>query len=497
MGRVNTLSRVLFADNQLPTGSFSTPTDNLIYTGKDVFNNNIPLSFTGVANDPLPSQGLILENIKINLQNGTDTYVVVDGNNTKATGAPASWSYDWNVPPAVKDGVYNAKLIINDRANNLATTTDVTGIRLARYKPQVSGFTINDTPISPNMYVIQNSTFKGTVLDNDINDQVAGVSKLELYLSDNNVIDGADGAAIRTENYTGNNQSETFNFTHNFLTVKDYIIYRLTDKVGGITDIPLRVIIDNTQPTQAFKYSSVGYPSLNSGASPGYSASFWIKLDVTDTYDGTNSAPMDGATIRAKLGTTSGGDQILPENIYTVGDYLKVDLKAITGDIYLSYTVRDRAGNVRTETITLTRDGVVPAITFTQANAIFLRTSNMTVDGTATAGGNTINNVKLSNPLSQTGDINNWTFGNATGTSTWSYAIPTVGLDDGDYFINALVTCNDGTNWYERLNLTYDKTPPSSTLWVEETIGTNEGRVVGNNISGKVIFKGVYSDILV
>ena len=64
------------------------------------------------------------------------------------------------------------------------------------------------------------------------------------------------------------------------------------------------------------------YPTLQN-SNPGYSASFWVKLDVKDTIDGITSAPMDGSTIRAKLGTTSGGDEILAENIYTVGDIFK------------------------------------------------------------------------------------------------------------------------------------------------------------------------------
>ena len=108
----------------------------------------------------------------------------------------------------------------------------------------------------------------------------------------------------------------------------------------------------------------------------------------------------------------------------------------------------------------------------------------MGIGGTATAGGDTINNVKLTNPLNQSGGINEWSYTNATGTGTWSYNIPYASLTDGDYSIYALVTCNDTTNWYERLNFTYDKTPPSSTLWVEEIVGTDEGRVLTQHLVG-------------
>lgn len=494
MSRSNELARDLVVDNVSPTGDFNSPQDNYLYRGKDQWNNPIPLSITGTCSDSIPSSGLLLSYIQVNFRYQDLTEInVIDGvtPGKVALGSIANWYYDWNPANSVKDGLYTAILLVHDRAgNNLSSSVQRTNIRLARFTPVASNFRINNTPITPNMYIIQNSTFTGTILDNDGNDIVQGVQKLEMYLSDDDNINGGD-VLFKEINYSGNNNSEAFNFTHNFTVRKDYIIYRMIDKVGGWTDYPLRVNIDFTSPTQDFKYSSVGYQPSTVSSNPGTSASFWVKLDVNDTIDGSTPAPMDGLTIRAKLGTTPGGDEILIEQIYTVGDYLTADLKSIAGNVYLWYRVFDKAGNVTEATLTLTRDTTLPSISFNQANGIFIRNATRTISGTANGGGTSINNIKISN-IDPSGSINDLTFNNATGTTSWNYTIPTP--SEGDHSIIALVTANDSTNWYQTLTFTYDNTAPTTTFTVVEVPNQNIGRVRTNNLSGIVRFQGVWSD---
>jgi len=494
MSRSTELARTLVVDNTKPTGSLITPVANDVYTGRDQWNNAIPLTISGTCSDSMPSSGLLLSYITINFKYQDNSIVnVVDGVTPGkiVVGSVANWSYDWTPANSVKDGLYTAILQVHDRANNeLATPVEVANVRLARYTPKPSSFTINGVPINPNMYIIQNSTFAGTILDNDGNDLVGGVKKLEVWLSDDQSI-GTGDIKFKEISYSGANTSETFNFTHNFTDRKDYIIYRMIDKVDGWTDYPLRVNIDFMLPTEAFKYSSVGFQPSTVSSNPGTSASLWIKLDVNDTIDGSTPAPMDGSTIRAKLGTTPGGDEIVIEQIYTVGDYLKADLKSISGNVYLWYRVSDKAGNVKQDTLTLTRDSNLPTISFNQSSGVFLRDATRTISGTATGGGQSIASVKVS-AIDPTGSINDYTFYNATGTSSWSYTIPVP--SEGDHFVKALVTANDGTNWYETLNFTYDNTQPDTTFTVVEVPSSNIGRVRGNNLSGTVRFQGVFSD---
>ncbi|HOJ63540.1 MAG TPA: Ig-like domain-containing protein [Spirochaetota bacterium] len=496
MSRSNEVARDLVVDNTRPTADFTSPTNNLLYRGKDQWNNPIPLTISGTCSDPIPSSGLLLSYIVVNFIYNPDstTVNVIDGVTTGkiALGSIANWYYDWNPANSVKDGLYKAELLVHDRSGNIPVSTiERTNIRLARFTPTASNFRINGTPVTPNMYIIQNSTFEGTILDNDGNDLVKGVKRLEMYLSDDTEVNAGD-TNFKNIDYTGNNDSETFNFTQDFTGMrKDYIIYRMIDKVGGWTDYVLRVNIDNTPPSQDFKYTSVGFQPSTVSTNPGTSASLWVKLDVTDTIDGTTPAPMDGSTIRAKLGTTPGGDEILIEEIYTVGDYLKADLKGISGNVYLWYRVVDKAGNVKQETITLTRDSNLPSISFTQPQGVFLRNATRTISGTSTGGGQTIASVKVTS-VDPTGSINSHTFYNATGTTNWSYTIPTP--SEGDHTIKALVTANDGTNWYETLNFTYDNTVPTTTFTVVEIPNSNQGRVRGNNLSGIVRFQGVWSD---
>lgn len=509
LDKVNSSTINLVIDTVRPTGALTLPLANSLYVGSDgdgtqgITGN---LNLAGTCNDSVPSSGLYASNIIVDFQNKTtsETKRVIDGTPAKQIlGSVTNWTFSWNIDgegPSLKDGLYKAILIVTDRAGNgTSSAIEVDNIRIARYRPTYSNLKINNIPVAHNMYIVKDCSFTGTITDNNANDTEKGVSKIELYLSDDNIIDAGDGSPFASQTFSGANISENFSINYTFSTKKNYIIYRAIDKTGGARDYPLLVNIDFILPTQDFKYSARTYYPSTQSSNPGYTASFWIKLDATDDND------ISGSTIKTKLGTTSGGDDIAGINTYTIGDVMRVDLRYYsTNPIYLWYSLKDRAGNERIATINLSRDGTLPTIASTILSGGYLKDGN--ISGTASGGGATITQVQISelsavnSPLTK--DINELDLFNATGTTNWTYTISGISTE-GDYEIVAYVVTNNSTNWYEKFSFTYDNTPPSTDFHVSEIDGLNNGRVYDNsyirgidknNISGTVRFYGTFND---
>lgn len=471
----NSVTLNLVIDTQRPTGVLTLPTSGSIYTSS-------VLNLAGACSDPSPSSGLFATNIwvKFTNQSTSEQIWVIDGTTGKQiNGAVSNWTYSWNIPSNVKDGLYTAELILSDRAGNTPSSAiTVTNIRLARYTPTISNLFINSIPVTNNMFVTRTVSFTGDITDNDANDSERGIYKIEIYLSDDNVIGTGDNL-LTSQTWGTYPTSTSFTLNYTFTQQKNYIIYRAIDKTAGWTDYPYLVNIDYTPPTQSFKYTSRDYSPSYQTSNPGYSALYWIKLDAADDND------MTGATVQTKLGTTSGGEEIVALQTYTMGDYMKTDLKTYTNStIYLWYKIKDKAGNETTSVISLSRDSNLPTITSSVLSGGYIRQSTLNVTGTATGGGATVSTIKFS---SVDGDL--ITAYSATGTTSWSYSIPEP--TEGDHYIYGVVTANDGTNWYEQFNFTYDKTAPTTTFNVIEITG---GRVRTNNLSGTVRFYGTYSD---
>ncbi len=509
LDKVNTATINLVIDTVRPTGSLTLPLANSLYVGSDGdgtqgITGNLDLA--GSCNDSVPSSGLSPSYILVDFQNKStsETKSVIDGTPAKQIqGSVTNWTFSWNIEsegPSLKDGLYKAILRVFDRAGNQPSSTiEVDNIRIARYRPTFSNLKINNVPVAQNMYVVKDCTFDGAITDNNANDTQKGVSKIELYLSDDNIIDTGDGSAFASQTFSGSNTSENFTINYSFTSKKNYIIYRAIDKTGGWRDYPLLVNIDFNLPTQQFKYSARSYYPSTQSSNPGYTASFWIKLDATDDND------ISGSTIKTKLGTTSGGDEIVGLNTYTIGDVMKVDLKDYTANpIYLWYSLKDRAGNERIAVINLSRDGTLPTISSTILSGGYLKDGN--ISGTSAGGGQTVTKVQVSElsfvNSSLTKDINDLSLYDATGTTSWTYTIPGLSTE-GEYEIVAYVVTNNGTNWYEKFNFTYDTTPPSTDFHVAEIDGANNGRVYdnsyvrgadNNNISGTVRFYGTFND---
>ncbi|MBN2546603.1 MAG: hypothetical protein JXB50_12455 [Spirochaetes bacterium] len=474
--KINTYTRNLVIDTQLPSGVLTLPAADTTVTASS-------MNLAGSCSDPAPSSGLSSTDIWVQFERSTgENFYVIDGTAGKQiVGAVSNWTYLWNIPSSVRDGLYTARLIIEDRAgNNPSATIEVANIRLARYTSILSNLYINGIPVTNNMFITQNSNFTGHISDNNGDDFDKGVYQIQIYLSDDNVIDAGDGSPIVSDTWGAYPTDVDFDLNYSFSQKKNYIIYRVIDKVSGIKDTAYQVNIDHAPPTADFKYTSRDYAPATQSTNPGYSAIYWIKLDANDDND------MSGATVQTKLGTTSGGEELVGLQTYTIGDYMKCDLKNTTNaNIYLWYKINDKAGNQTTNTITLARDSSLPTISSTALNNGYLRNATLTnVPGTATGGGQTVSIVKLSAV-----DGNLITGYDAAGTTNWTYTIPEP--SEGDHSIIALVTANNGTNWYETFNFTYDNTPPSTTFNVTQITG---GRVLGNNLSGTIRFFGTYTD---
>ncbi len=510
--KVNTINRNLVIDTVKPTGELTLPAAGGLYVGDDGDGSSGltgSLLIKGSCQDAIPSSGLTAADILLDLYyNGTSEKVVVaDGSIAKRiSGSVTNWEYEYDITAAansIKDGLYKLVLTASDKAGNQPVSAiEVNNIRIARYRPKFSSLAINGSPVNQNMFVVKDCQFTGLISDNNGNDTVKGVQRVELYLTDNETIETGD-TPFGYQDFTGNNDSETFAINYSFGFKKKYIIYRAIDKVGGITDYRLLVNIDYTKPEHRFTYGSRSFDLDFLEDSPGYSASLSVKLDAWD------DNPFGGVRVRVRVGTTSGGSEILGEAGYNIGDTLNIDLREWSDStIYLRYQLKDQVGNEVIEVIQIVRDGVLPAIESSALSGGYLRTATRNIVGTTTGGGQTIRNVYLSNinPQEDVGYnvdnvINSIVLNNASGGLNWSYSLPDT--TDGDKSVIVYVVTSDGTNWYRTFNYTYDNTPPESTFNVMEVPLSNNGRVYNdsyvraensNNISGVVRFYGEYSD---
>lgn len=476
LARVNSSSRNLIIDTQAPSAALTQPLSNSTQT-------DFSIDLAGNCSDSTPSSGLSSNDILLDFfyVSTSTNYHIIDGSAPEViNGSVSNWTYSMNADSTYPDGLYTVTLSATDRAGN-QSTDQATNVRLMRYTPTFSNLYINSEPVSDNMFIVKDCQFTGHISDNNINDSVSGVEKIEIYLSSDSVIDAGD--SLLTSNTWGTIENEKdFTLNCSFTESKNYIIYRAIDRVGGNTDYPVLVNIDFTPPNENFKYSSRDYYPSYQTSNPGYSASYWVKLDAQDD----NS--LNGASVQIKLGTTNGGEEILGLTTKQIGDWLECDLHDISqSTIYLWYKLSDKAGNETIGTLSLSRDTSLPSITSTSLSNGFFNSSGLTVTGTASAGsgGPIVTSVKFSDVdgnLDSTNDVD-------SGTTSWTYTIPAPST--GDHTIIGLVTADDGTNWYQKFDFTYDNVAPNCLIDVKQISG---GRVVGNNLSGTVRFYGTFTD---
>lgn len=482
MDKVNSITRDAVIDTVAPGVIINLPAEGSIFT-------DTSLIITGSCNDPVPSSGLEAKDIQIVFENQLGgSVVVVDGSSKTISGAVTNWSYDWDIAAEgnlLKDGVYNIEVTATDRSGN-ATSTTRNNIRITRYRPSFEGLMISGVPIAQNMYLIKDVTFTGTIKDNNVNDTEQGVQKLDIYLNGKDEIDG-DEVLLESVPWDTPEETKTFNIPYSFTQTSNYLIYRATDKTGGYTDFPLKVNIDFDPPDALFEYSSIGFGSYNT-TKPTYSASYWIMLDATDDNN------LDGATIQTKIGTTDGGEDIVGFNTYTVGDVMKADFKEITATpLYFWYKLSDKAGNITEDTITIARDTNPPSMSHAGLESGWLNNAGRSLSGgTANGGGVGVSNIKFSQ-LNPTGAIDDMTWSDATGTTSWNYTVPAP-IIEGEHTIYGMVTATDKTNMYIPYTFIYDTTEPDTNISITEDDGANLGRVNGNNVSGIVTISGTYTD---
>ncbi|HBD95874.1 MAG: hypothetical protein A2015_13130 [Spirochaetes bacterium GWF1_31_7] len=483
MDKITEQETIIFMDSKSLTGSLSAPASNYEVTG-----NN--LTITGSILDDEPSSGVIASNVKIYAINTTDSNTrtdIVDGTAVKITTALSNFSFVWNIPASQKDGVYDIYLDATDRAGNgfSVGVKKVTGIRLARYKSEIIDVFVNRTALTNNTYIRQTCEFKGTLRDENPNDKVSGVKSIYIYQSADAVYNSGD-TLLGFLVFSGTETMESFVINASITSTSSYIILRASDIIGGVTETVYQVIVDYTPPTPDFTYSSVGHDGVDVtiATATGYSDSFWIKLGATDTIDGTASGNMDGSTIQAGLGTTSGDTSIIGNKIYTVNSYLKADLKGKTGIIYLNYSLYDKAGNVTNDSLPINAATGKPTLAVPGLSGSWI--NSITIPTTGSTG-----TVKYS-AVDFDGEINELS-GSLTSVAGGNINIG--GTSNGDHTITVISTDAQSRNIYEKYSFTLDTVSPViSSFTVTEDDGAVNGRVDGANLSGRITFSAVVSD---
>lgn len=487
MDKLGDRSSSIFIDTKKLAGGLNLPASNYLER------NNV-LEISGSIIDDEPSSGIANNDVQIiatyrSDRSGTNTSIV-DGTGTKITDGLSNFTYRWTIPSAQKDGLYDICLEALDRAKNGFSDelkTKRTNIRLARYTPKLSDLTINDVAVTNNMYVAQTCSFKGKILDNDPNDQVAGVAKIEVYLSDTQEIN-AVSKKLFEKSYSAYPTEVDFSHSVTLTERRDYIVYRVTDRVGGWSDYPYMVYIDFAPPKTVFRYSSVGHDPKTAVASiGGYSDTFWIKLDASDTLDGVSPANIDGSTIEVGVGTSASDNGIAANKIYMVGDYLKLDLYGRTGRIYVNYKLKDKAGNITQGSLSFDRAADLPTMSLPLDDG-WTNQTQLTVTGTNVVNGS----IKYSS-VDYSGEVNDLA-GRLTTVGSDNQISLGDSLTAGDHSLYVIATASDSKNVYRKYEFTFDDTAPETTYAVREDEGALEGHVDGDLLSGKVTFYGTITD---
>lgn len=463
----------LYMDSISPIGTLSQPVNNALITDH-------VMTIRGSVFDPEPSSGLSESNVKIYLKKSDDTTYIIDGVSKKIETSLTNFTYNWTIPSALADGVYDLYLTALDRAlNPLKDEVKVSSVRLSRYRPIIN-ITANGSPLNNNNYIKKDVTFAGTVQDNDGNDAVAGVKSISLYHSSTTAI---SGDPIAHKDFTGSSKEETFSFTVAMASTHRYLIFKAVDKAGGETIEVFDVNVDVTPPEIDFRYSSVGHTGspVTLETATGYSDSFWIRLDAKDTTDGTIVAPMDGATIQAGVGTASDNNSINANRTLPVGAWLKLDLKGQTGPIYINYSLNDRAGNTTTSSLEINKASSIPQLTITALDNGWINNKNIPAEST--------NSGVVKYSLNYSGEINDMLL-----TSLSSGNI-NADLLDGSHTVTAVTTDSVSRNSYRMYSFILDtEAPVVSGFTVTEDTGAVLGRVDGTKLSGKVNFSANLTD---
>ncbi len=432
--RESIIARRLFLDTVSPAGSFISPYENEVFTGSTVI-------IRGTNYDPVPSSGMLMEYIMVNGEHDYthNTMDIITGTAPyNATGSLSDWSYNWDIS-TLHDGLYILRLNSRDRAGNTVNNVE-RRLRIMHYPPSLENLTFNGLSAVDYMFLKKDVVISGNVRDDNTNDIFRGVKALEIYLSDDQVIDSQD-ILIKTNDFPSIPETSSFSLNCTLTHKKNYIIIRVIDRIDGYSDTAVRVCIDFDPPVQNFKYSSAGYYPLYRTTLDTYGNTLWLILDALDDTD-INFSPVE-----IKVGTSPSNGNIMGLSSFLVGDLVKLDLKNITNSvIYIWYRITDKVGNQSEGVIPLFKDSQPPFIYCKELSDGIIESSNLTITGSATGGDKTIVSVKISDI---DGSLD--TLHLATGLENWSYTFSSLPGDSNQHYVYLVVTASDSSNYYEKI----------------------------------------------
>ncbi|MBR3732667.1 MAG: hypothetical protein IKN25_08450 [Spirochaetales bacterium] len=490
-------TRRVYLDNHKPNVQITSPIDGFLF--KDQGTQSFDLKFT--VNDE-PDAGIsyklnFRDNVKIEykLSGDVDWTVVSDYGEGDSTALQGVNTYNISFNE-IEDALgHKVRITVQDWAGNVSDSAELT-FHKTTTPPAITSFEIENAR-SDGLYR-GNITFKISAEDNHgvVDD---GLAKIEL-LMDDEVLDALDLAA---ESYP-----VTRSYAKSFDTTEwsdgiHVFSCRITDK-SGIT-VPgndsIGITIDNTAPTLA----SVQLLSMGENASDIVAINKWTAyIGLRFTVDDNISLLNQNPTIR--IGKSSGSDDILSDtslqmNMSSIRGYQSeftnwIDMFELLGTgyeaqnkIYVSFSFSDAAGNIVVNEVKEFDKGTLPSAAFDKpAGYAYSGANDVTVTGTYTGA------VGKAWLRVGAGEWNAVTLNDGSWTVTLDKGIF---ASSGEYTMTLRVMSADRSaqNIISRKYLV-DIEAPTIVITGIETYSADSGYVSGDNISGKVIIRGTYTDDL-
>lgn len=489
--------RMINLDNNTPVVTITQPSAGYI-----IGYGSTTLDIKGSINDNPPAgsaYSLGLGDYKIMLYKGGspcdgavspgDGGVIKNyGSTANSSGTASSWTTTWTYNPSLVDATdYQLRVWARDNAGYESVVATV-NIEKNANPPFVNSAVI----VNPKSY------YKGTIqIQVDAQDSGSapanGIHSLDLIV--NNVV---------VDSYSPPGNPLTLNYTFNYNTdstsdgLKEIKVrVRDINTLSTNTKLVGNVVFDNTNPVVSTpNFYTLGYSSPITG----YSTYLGFTVEVNDVYS------LAGDNPQFKLGTTSGGNQILDwsyfpaitwdgQNRYIATFDNWIDVSSYSTRLYLTIKSTDSAGNqVINTSYYIDQASGIPTVTLTGATNSFKsdRLDSNPGDG----------KTEIAGTVSVSGQDNIWirvgigtevSVSNYSGGTTFSHLFNNSELANDNLKFRVRVSKNGVQKMVEK-TFYIDNSSPTVTISSTVTPKSGQGYVSGNDLSGKVIFSGTYLD---
>jgi len=489
--------RMINLDNNTPTVAITQPTAGYI-----IGYGSADLDIKGSINDNPPAgsaYSLGLDKYKIMLYKGGSPYdgavtsgdggVIKDyGSTANSSGTASSWTTKWTYNPSLSDANdYQLRVWAKDNMNHESVVATV-NIQKNANPPFVNSATV----VNPKSYYKGNIQIQVSAQDSG-SAPANGIKQLDLIIN-NTIVD--------TYSPPGNPLSVNYTFTYATDSTSDglkEVKVRVTDINTESTDTKLvgNLVFDNTKPViSAPQFYTLGY----SNPITGYSTYLGFTVEVNDVYS------LAGDNPQFKIGTTSGGSEVLDwsyfptitwdgQNRYIATFDNWIDVSSYSTRLYLTIKSTDSAGNIETNTsYHIDQASGIPTVTLTGATDSF---KSDKLDSNPGDG-----KTEIAGTVSVSGQDKIWIrvgtgaeveVSNYSGGTSFSHLFNNTDLPNDNLKFRVRTSKNGVQKMIEK-TFYIDNAAPTVTISSTVTAKSGEGYVSGNNLSGKVIFSGTYTD---